>query len=166
MIIFIMFVLLQSMAVEKDVKPADNVSGSDPESEQAPQEDPDRNIALHCVLENDLERFVKCFEDEEDIYHEKVPEMMCARNEKGKNATDLASILGRVDMLNELLTRGAEVDNANASGSIYIVCNESEAVAANLLIRLWNIGYQVIMASYITSCTYSVLSEKKYEFEA
>ena len=77
----------------------------------------DTNIALHCVYKDNLERFLKCFEDEEDAFHEAVNEQINERDEFGKSPLELAAILGRVTMIKELATRGAEVNAVTVKGS-------------------------------------------------
>jgi hypothetical protein len=51
----------------------------------------------HCILKNDTQRLVKCFEDDEDEYKDTVAELINQRGEDGKSPLDVAATLGRVD---------------------------------------------------------------------
>ena len=77
----------------------------------------DANIAMRCVLKDKLERFTKCFEDEEDPFHGSVAEMIEERDDNGKTPLEMAAILGRVELVKELITRGAEVNKQTSSGN-------------------------------------------------
>lgn len=74
------------------------------------------NIAMKCVLKADVERFVKCFEDDEDPYHDSVVGMVNERDDDGRTPLDMAAILGRAEMIRELINRGAEVNKPTQSG--------------------------------------------------
>ena len=76
----------------------------------------DANIAMRCVLKDKLERFTKCFEDEEDPFHGSVAEMIEERDDNGKTPLEMAAILGRVELVKELITRGAEVNKQTSTG--------------------------------------------------
>jgi len=76
----------------------------------------DVNIAMHCVLKDNLPRFTKCFEDEEDPFYPKVADMLSERDDNGKTPLEMAAILGRMDILKELLARGAECNQQTKSG--------------------------------------------------
>lgn len=71
---------------------------------------------MRCVLKADVERFVKCFEDEEDTFHETVAGFINQRESDGKTPLEMAAILGRLDMLRELINRGAEINKYTRSG--------------------------------------------------
>lgn len=79
----------------------------------------DVNIAMYCVQKDKLERFTQCFDDEEDPFRESVVEMINQRGEGGKSPLDMAAALGRVEMMKELITRGAEVCNVTSQGIPY-----------------------------------------------
>lgn len=88
----------------------------EPEEEERTTTPLDTNLALRCVLKNDVERFTKCFEDEEDPFKELINDQINERDDEGKSPLDIASILGRLEMLKELLTRGADVHNTTGTG--------------------------------------------------
>ena len=95
-----------------------------PEDEVAEEEEtqkevllPDTTIVTHCIYKNDLIRFIECFENEEDPYKETVQDLMNERGDDGKSPLEIAAILGRSDLMRELLTRGALLDNISEKGS-------------------------------------------------
>ena len=61
---------------------------------------------------------MRCFEDDEDIFKDTVAEMMEERNDEGKTALDIAAMLGRTDMMKELISRGADVNNITKRGAL------------------------------------------------
>ncbi|XP_046360953.2 ankyrin repeat domain-containing protein 45-like isoform X1 [Haliotis rufescens] len=77
---------------------------------------PNTNIVTHCVYKNDVTRFVKCFEDDEDQFKETVSDFLNTRDEEGKSPLDVAATLGRIDMTRELLQRGADINNVTTKG--------------------------------------------------
>jgi hypothetical protein len=80
---------------------------------------PNTTIVTHCILKNDTQRLVKCFEDDEDEYKDTVAELINQRGEDGKSPLDVAATLGRVDMSRELIQRGADVMSVNCQGRMY-----------------------------------------------
>lgn len=80
----------------------------------------DVNIAMRCALKGSVDRFVKSFEDEEDQFFDKVADMLMERDEEGKTPLDMAALLGRVGMVRELITRGAEINAATSNGKYCI----------------------------------------------
>ena len=76
----------------------------------------DINIAMRCVMKSLTQRFAKCFDDEEDPFHDTVEGQMNERDENGKSPLDFGAILGRIEMLKELLPRGAEVNSVPEKG--------------------------------------------------
>ena len=78
----------------------------------------DVNIAMRCVLKGTLQRFIQCFEDDEDPFKDTVNGMINERDDSGKTPMDMAAILGRTDMMKELINRGAEVNRPTSSGGI------------------------------------------------
>ena len=88
------------------------------EGDRPPSTPLDCNIAMRCVLKDDVERFTKCFEDEEDPFFSTVAEQICERDDNGKSPLDMAAIIGRTDMLKELITRGVDVNTQTSSGNL------------------------------------------------
>lgn len=80
---------------------------------------PNTTIVTHCILKNDTQRLVKCFEDDEDEYKDTVAELINQRGEDGKSPLDVAATLGRVDISRELIQRGADVMSVNCQGRMY-----------------------------------------------
>ncbi|VDI77963.1 Hypothetical predicted protein [Mytilus galloprovincialis] len=77
---------------------------------------PNTTIVTHCILKNDSQRFVRCFEDDEDAFKDTVAELINQRGEDGKSPLDLAATLGRGDISKELIQRGADVLAVNCQG--------------------------------------------------
>ncbi|KAK3593683.1 hypothetical protein CHS0354_013580 [Potamilus streckersoni] len=77
---------------------------------------PNCTIATHCVLKNDVTRFTLCFENDEDPYKETVGELINQRDDDGKSPLDIAATLGRLQMIKELIARGADVNSVTEKG--------------------------------------------------
>lgn len=77
---------------------------------------PNTNIVTHCVLKADAARLAKCFDDEEDPFRENVAELLNERGDDGKSPLDIAATFGRVEVIRELLQRGADVNNTTEKG--------------------------------------------------
>lgn len=106
------------MTASKPSSREGSVAG-DSTDEAVQTEGPDEvNIAMKCALDDSIERFVKCFEEEEDPFHDAVNEQINERGDtiEGKSPLDMAALLGRVGMVKELATRGAEVNAATKKG--------------------------------------------------
>lgn len=100
-----------------EVKPPSASPEEDAQVDERPSSTPlDANIAMRCVLNGKLQRFIQCFEDEEDPFKETVNDMLNERDDDGKTPMDMAAVLGRVEMMKELINRGAEVNNPTSSG--------------------------------------------------
>ena len=76
------------------------------------------NIAMHCAMTGNAERFIECFENAEDLFHETVNDMINQRGDNGKSPLDVAASLGRTEVLRELIERGAEVCSATSQGGV------------------------------------------------
>ena len=79
----------------------------------------DVNIAMYCVLKDNLARFTRCFEDEEDPFFSKVGEMISERDANGKTPLEMAAIMGRIELLKELIARGADCNLQTKSGTVH-----------------------------------------------
>ena len=75
------------------------------------------NIAMHCVLKGNISRFNQCFENEEDPYFSTVTDMLNERNDDGKSPLDMAALLGRIDMMKELINKGADPKSTTTRGN-------------------------------------------------
>ncbi|CAH1785667.1 unnamed protein product [Owenia fusiformis] len=74
------------------------------------------NIVMRCAMKGNVTRFIKCFEDEEDEHHETVEAFINTRNAESRCPLDVATMLGRVPMVQELITRGAEINSTTKKG--------------------------------------------------
>jgi len=102
------------MTAGQEVNNAEN--GDQQDAVEVPEIPLDTNIAHYCVMKDDVGRFVKCFEDEEDPFYSKVADMLYERDHSGKTPLDLAVILGRISMIKELVTRGVDVNYMSSTG--------------------------------------------------
>lgn len=73
-------------------------------------------IVTWCIYKNDHHRLLKCFEDDEDPYKDVVAEQLNVRDDNGKSPLDLAAQFGRVEIIKELLTRGADITSVTDKG--------------------------------------------------
>nr|CAB3221794.1 ankyrin repeat domain-containing protein 45-like [Phallusia mammillata] len=87
------------------------------ENEQTAQEEFDgENVIMHCTLHDDLERLNSVFTNPDDANHDNAAELLTQRVKLGKTPLELASMLGRVDILKDLIKRGADPNQASPSG--------------------------------------------------
>ncbi|XP_045192732.1 ankyrin repeat domain-containing protein 45-like isoform X2 [Mercenaria mercenaria] len=77
---------------------------------------PNTTIVTHCILKDDIPRLTKSFEDDSDPFKETIAELLNQRDSDGKSPLDIASTLGRTDMVRELLQRGADVNLVTSKG--------------------------------------------------
>jgi len=79
------------------------------------------NIAIECAMNGNVERFVQCFDDESDPFHDSVASHINARSEDdNKSALDWAALIGNVAMLSELIKRGADINAASEKGKLRV----------------------------------------------
>ena len=71
---------------------------------------------FEIATKGDVERFIELFEDPESDYARDPSRVLNARNEDGKSALDLAAMLGRKEMIRELLERGADINSQTKRG--------------------------------------------------
>jgi len=78
------------------------------------------NIAIECAASGNVERFVKCFDDESDPFHDSVASLINTRNgEDNKSALDWAALIGNVAMVSELIKRGADINAVSEKGRLH-----------------------------------------------
>ena len=75
-----------------------------------------RRELFEIATKGDVESFNELFEDPESVYATDPARVLNARNEEGKSALDLAAMLGRKEMIRELLERGADINSQTKSG--------------------------------------------------
>ena len=80
----------------------------------------DCNIAQRCAQKGYVDRFIKCFDDEEDPFHDCIKDMMIERDDEGKTPLEYASLLGKVSMVKELIARGVDPNTTTSKGEILI----------------------------------------------
>lgn len=77
---------------------------------------PNTTIVTHCILKDDIPRLTKSFEDDSDPFKEHIAELINERDSDGKSPLDIAATLGRVEIMKELLQRGADVNSVTPKG--------------------------------------------------
>jgi len=80
------------------------------------------NIAIDCAVNGNVERFVQCFDDENDPFHDSVASLINKRSdEDNKSALDWAALIGNVAMVLELIRRGADINAVSEKGYFHAV---------------------------------------------
>ncbi|XP_053325457.1 ankyrin repeat domain-containing protein 45 isoform X2 [Spea bombifrons] len=74
---------------------------------------------LRCVLEGDIQALQLLFENEQ---HEQAQQLLSEQDLLGRNPLFLACILGRTDVVKELVKRGADVNQQTARGYLPLHC--------------------------------------------
>jgi len=78
------------------------------------------NIAIECAVNGNIERFMRCFDDEADPFHDSVIPFISTRSEEdNKSALDWAALMGNVAMVSELIRRGADVNAVSEKGKLH-----------------------------------------------
>jgi ankyrin repeat protein len=110
----------------KDSVPANQQKNSNAQSQNSNQQpaeetvvEPPDEFLWRCVIENDSEGFAKRLDDEEDEFIAALQEEMKKRNDEGRLPLDVAVILDRSAMVNELITRGVDINAATEKGTHY-----------------------------------------------
>lgn len=94
--------------ISEDLEVIEEVSSS--EIYVSPEETP----ITHCILHNSVKLLVDTLNDEANELL--VPPLLNERNATGKSPLELCAILGRTDIMKELLSKGADVNLANCEG--------------------------------------------------
>jgi len=73
-------------------------------------------------MNGNVERFIRCFDDETDQFHDTVASLINVRSEDdNKSPLDWASLIGNAAMVSELIKRGADVNNVSEKGMVELV---------------------------------------------
>ena len=73
---------------------------------------------LFKVAKNgDIEKLRELFEDPESIFSTDPAQALNKRDRDGKSALDIAAMLGRKEIVRELLERGAQVNSQTKKGT-------------------------------------------------
>ena len=89
-------------------------------SSRTDSSDGNSNIVIQCAMNGNVERFVRCFDDETDPFHDTVVSLINKRSEEdNKSALDWAALIGNVSMVSELIKRGADVNAVSEKGKLY-----------------------------------------------
>ena len=77
---------------------------------------------FEIAARGDVERLKELFEDPEGIFSRDPSQLLNKRNEDCKSALDIAAMLGRKEMIRELLDIGAEVNSQTKRGTVTLIC--------------------------------------------
>lgn len=73
---------------------------------------------LKYAQKGDIEGLRELLDDPERGFSEDNAAALDKRDEQGKSAMDFAAMLGRVDIIQELIERGADVNSATKNGTL------------------------------------------------
>lgn len=76
----------------------------------------DDNVVMHFTLRGDINSLKHAFDNTDDPGHETVSEKINLRNEVGKTPLETACMLGKDDVVAELIRRGADVNLQTHNG--------------------------------------------------
>ena len=76
---------------------------------------------FEIASKGDVERLRELFEDPESVYATDPGQVLNARDEEGKSALDIAAMLGRKEMVRELLERGADINSRTKRGELFSI---------------------------------------------
>ena len=74
---------------------------------------------FELATNGDIERLRELFEDPESIFSTDPAQALNKRDKDGKSALDIAAMLGRKEIVRELLERGAEVNSQTKKGNLF-----------------------------------------------
>ncbi|XP_055897513.1 ankyrin repeat domain-containing protein 45-like isoform X3 [Biomphalaria glabrata] len=74
------------------------------------------NIVMQCIYKNNLERLQECFQNELDHHRKELLSSLNQRDLSGKSPLDVAACLGRFEIIQFLISIGAEVNSTSSKG--------------------------------------------------
>ena len=79
---------------------------------------------FEVATKGDIERLRELFEDPESTFSTDPAQALNKRDKDGKSALDIAAMLGRKEIVRELLERGAQVNSQTKKGTLFSLCQE------------------------------------------
>ena len=79
---------------------------------------------FELATNGDIERLGELFEDPESIFSTNPEQALNKRDKDGKSALDIAAMLGRKEIVRELLERGAQINSQTKKGNLFSLCQE------------------------------------------
>ncbi|XP_039270106.2 ankyrin repeat domain-containing protein 45-like [Styela clava] len=76
----------------------------------------DDNIVMHCALRGDLDMLKAALDNNDDPHHDVALEKINQRNNVGKTPLEIACMLGRENIVQELIKRGVDVNDQTGAG--------------------------------------------------
>ena len=112
------------------------------------------NIAIACAMNGNVERFMQCFDNENDPFRNSIASLINTRStEDNKSALDWASLIGNFAMVSELIKRGADVNAVSEKGRLHY-CREV-LLYSIFMATLWNrAGHYIFKLWFLCSIFY------------
>lgn len=90
-----------------------SIPSSPPDEDKSPQVPIPENVnpVIWCAARGCVDKLTRCFEDPEDPYNSTVEQQLHERDQTGKSALDIAALVGHVNIIKELTTRGFDVND-------------------------------------------------------
>ena len=79
---------------------------------------------FELATNGDIERLRELFEDPESIFCTDPVQTLNKRDKDGKSALDIAAMLGRKEIVRELLERGAQINSQTKKGNLVSLYQE------------------------------------------
>jgi ankyrin repeat protein len=74
---------------------------------------------FEVATKGDIERLRELFEDPESLFSTDPAQALNKRDKDGKSALDIAAMLGRKEIVRELLERGAQINSQTKKGTLF-----------------------------------------------
>lgn len=103
---------------------------------------------FEVATKGDIERLRELFEDPESIFSTDPAQALNKRDKDGKSALDIAAMLGRKEIVRELLERGAQINSQTKKGNLFSLCQEYTSY------RRKEVFYPGFCLSLKSSCCY------------
>lgn len=87
-----------------------------PEEQPEPEVFDEDSIVMHCALRGDIDRLRSVLDTNDDPHHESALEKLNSRNSIGKSPMEMACMLGKDEIVQELIKRGVDPNATSAAG--------------------------------------------------
>ena len=78
---------------------------------------------IEVAVKGDIEQLKQLFDDSENPIASDPATVINRRNREGKSALDMAAMLGRKEIVRELMERGADVNSKTSKGDDILIPN-------------------------------------------
>ena len=100
---------------------------------------------IEIAAKGDIERLKELFEDPESIYSTDPAQALNRRGKDGKSALDIAAMLGRKEIVRELLEHGADINSQTKKG---IILDQGEFFFSSVLVMYLSITKATLLFQY------------------